>query len=200
MRIPTQERARKRVAQILGAAAHLVAHDGVEAVTTTGLAKTAKVPVGSVYQYFDDADDILRTVQTEQANEIVTACHAALAKAPDGLGWRETTRLSFDTYWAELLKRPVYVALLRAATRSQSFAESVSTGDSNLGDLFRAGLIKGGATLPADRAHVIVETALGSLSTLTDLAMLADDEDERDARRHEMLRMIELYLSDALGE
>ncbi|MEQ9144614.1 MAG: TetR/AcrR family transcriptional regulator [Parvibaculaceae bacterium] len=202
MREPTQERARKRVAAILDAAADLIAHEGVEALTTTSLARAADVPVGSVYQYFDDADDVLHTLQHRLGAELVAACHAALDAAlkgaPDGLDWRETTRLSFDTYWEELLCRPVYVALLRDASRRRSFSEAMSTGDSDIGDLFRRGLVLGGAALPKDRAHVIVETALGALSALTDLAMLADDEAEREMRRREMLRMIELYLGDAI--
>jgi len=198
MREPTQERGRQRVAKILAAATRLVAKYGVEAVTTTELARAAKVPVGSIYQYFEDAADVLRLLQRQLGEEIVAACNAALKAAPKDIGWRRATRLSFDTYWEELLKRPVYVALLRDATRTQSFADTMSTGDSDIGDLFRAGLVAGGVTLAGPRAHAIIETVLGSLSALTDLAMLSDDANERDARRREMLRMIELYLSDVI--
>ncbi len=204
MRKPTQERARKRVADILAATAELVSQGGVEAVTTTDVADKAGVPVGSIYQYFEDANDILRTVQSAYAAELVAACHEVLDALPPETDWQTATRRSFDTYWEELLKRPVYVALLRDATRTQSFADTLGSevpgglGRSDLGALFLRSLEVGGATLPAAKAEAVTDTVLGSLSALTDLAMLIDDHASRETRREEMLRMIELYLSDTL--
>jgi AcrR family transcriptional regulator len=201
MRKPTQERARKRVADILAAATELVVEGGVEAVTTTDVAQKANVPVGSIYQYFEDSNDILRTVQSKLAAELVVACHQVLDGLKPGTDWQASTRLSFDTYWKELLKRPVYVALLRDATRTQSFADSMGIGsldESDIGGLFHRSLAVGGATLPPDKTDAVTDTVLGSLSALTDLAMLIDDEPTRETRRQEMLRMIELYLEDTL--
>lgn len=205
MRKPTQERARKRVADILAATVELVSVGGVEAVTTTDVAEKAGVPVGSIYQYFEDANDILRTVQGAYAAELVAACHEVLDGLPPDTDWQTATRRSFDTYWEELLKRPVYVALLRDATRTQSFADSMGLGgttdgggESDIGALFLRSLEVGGATLPPAKADAVTDTVLGSLSALTDLAMLIDDEATRETRRQEMLRMIELYLSDTL--
>jgi len=60
--------------------------------------------------------------------------------------------------------------------------------------------VASGVTLSGPRAHAIIETVLGSLSALTDLAMLCDGANERDTRRREMLRMIKLYLSDVIEE
>jgi AcrR family transcriptional regulator len=201
MRKPTQERARQRVADIRAAAVDLISEGGVEAVTTTDVAEKAGVPVGSIYQYFEDANDILRTVQSAFAAELVAACHDVLDSLPPDTDWQTATRRSFDTYWEELLKRPVYVALLRDATRTQSFAESMGLGglgQSDIGALFLRSLEVGGATLPPAKADAVADTVLGSLSALTDLAMLIDDEATRETRRQEMLRMIELYLTDTI--
>ncbi len=201
MRQPTQERARKRVAAILAAATDLISAGGIEAVTTTDVAAKAAVPVGSIYQYFEDANDILRTVQGTFAAELVAACHEVLDALPPGTDWQTATRRSFDTYWEELLKRPVYVALLRDATRTQSFVDSIGLGgggENDIGGLFHRSLEVGGATLPPEKADAVTDTVLGSLSALTDLAMLIDDDATREARRQEMLRMIELYLDDTV--
>ncbi len=201
MRKPTQERARKRVAAILAAATDLISEGSVESVTTTDVAEKAGVPVGSIYQYFEDANDILRTVQSAYAAELVSACHDVLDRLPPDTDWQTATRRSFDTYWEELLKRPVYVALLREATRTQSFVDSIGLGgggENDIGSLFHRSLKVGGVTLPAQTADAVTDTVLGSLSALTDLAMLIDDPGEREKRRREMLRMIELYLEDTM--
>ncbi|MEQ9517849.1 MAG: TetR family transcriptional regulator, partial [Parvibaculum sp.] len=139
MREPTQERGRVRVEAILAAAAEIVAQSGVHAVTTTEVAKTAQVPVGSIYQFFEGAPDILQVLQWRLGAEIVAHCRAAIDAAPEGLGWREVNHLSLRTYWDGLLARPVYIALQREATLTQSFSQSISTGESDIGDLFRHG-------------------------------------------------------------
>lgn len=58
-RIPTQERSRRRVEQILDATARLVIAHGVEALTTREIARAAEVPVASFYQYFADKEAVL---------------------------------------------------------------------------------------------------------------------------------------------
>jgi len=56
----------------------------------------------------------------------------------------------------------------------------------------------GRARFAPTKADAVTDTVLGSLSALTDLAMLIDNEPTRETRREEMLRMIQLYLEDTL--
>ncbi len=58
-RVPQQSRSRERVERILDAAATLVVEQGVDALSTRGIAETAGIPVASLYQYFADKDEIL---------------------------------------------------------------------------------------------------------------------------------------------
>ncbi|MEJ7794306.1 MAG: TetR/AcrR family transcriptional regulator [Nocardioides sp.] len=58
-RIPTQERSRRRVGELLDAAERLVVDHGVEALTTRDIAAAAGVPVASLYQYFGAKEDVL---------------------------------------------------------------------------------------------------------------------------------------------
>src|SRR6476661_8751000 len=58
-RVPQQSRSRERVERILDTAARLVVDDGVDRLSTRGIAERAQVPVASLYQYFADKDDIL---------------------------------------------------------------------------------------------------------------------------------------------
>ena len=63
-RVPTQERARRRVARILDAAALVFAEQGFEAATMEDIAARAETSIGSIYQFFPNKlaifDDIAR--------------------------------------------------------------------------------------------------------------------------------------------
>jgi AcrR family transcriptional regulator len=51
-RIPTQERAKKRVERIIEAASHVFAEEGFEAATMEAIAVRAETSIGSIYQFF----------------------------------------------------------------------------------------------------------------------------------------------------
>jgi AcrR family transcriptional regulator len=60
--IPRQARGRDKLARVLEAADHILATDGVEAVTTTRVAIESSVSVGSVYRYLPNRDAILEAL------------------------------------------------------------------------------------------------------------------------------------------
>lgn len=64
-RTPVQRRSRERVRLIVDAAANLIAKDGIGALTTSSVAERAGIPVGTLYQYFADRDDIIATLVDE---------------------------------------------------------------------------------------------------------------------------------------
>jgi AcrR family transcriptional regulator len=51
-RVPTQDRAKKRVERIIDAAALVFAEQGYEAATMEGIAARAETSIGSIYQFF----------------------------------------------------------------------------------------------------------------------------------------------------
>jgi AcrR family transcriptional regulator len=69
-RVPAQARSRRKVEHILDAAARLVVAQGVEALTTRGIALAAKVPVASLYQYFSDKEDVLLALAVRDMAEM----------------------------------------------------------------------------------------------------------------------------------
>jgi AcrR family transcriptional regulator len=62
LRGPKQERGKRRVAQILDAAAEVFAEIGYEATTTIRIAERANISVGSLYQFFPNKDAIVRAL------------------------------------------------------------------------------------------------------------------------------------------
>ncbi|WP_205473772.1 TetR/AcrR family transcriptional regulator [Nocardioides sp. SYSU D00038] len=69
-RVPSQERNRRRVEQILDAAERLVVGHGVEALTTREIARAAEVPVASLYQYFADKEAVLLALAARDMEEM----------------------------------------------------------------------------------------------------------------------------------
>ncbi|MBN2307695.1 MAG: TetR/AcrR family transcriptional regulator [Candidatus Hydrogenedentes bacterium] len=68
-RTPTQARGRQRVDAILDATAELLVERGFEAVTTGHIAERARIPVGSIYQYFPNKYAVFIALATRQAEQ-----------------------------------------------------------------------------------------------------------------------------------
>lgn len=64
-REPKQRRSRLIVERILAAARQLLIEEGNEALTTNRIAETARVSVGSIYQYFPNKDAIVTVLVNE---------------------------------------------------------------------------------------------------------------------------------------
>jgi AcrR family transcriptional regulator len=82
-RVPVQRRSRERVAQIVKAASELLAEGGVDALTTQSLAERTGIPIGTIYRYFDNRDEILAAYldrDLERIEESVTSALMALER------------------------------------------------------------------------------------------------------------------------
>lgn len=64
-RVPRQERSRKLVAAVREACRQILAEEGHEGLTTARIAERAGVSVGSLYQYFENKEHVLREVVGE---------------------------------------------------------------------------------------------------------------------------------------
>lgn len=67
---PTQKRSRDRVLTILHAAEVIFQKVGYDAATTNAIAEEAKIPIGSLYQYFRNKKSILVTLSDNYISEI----------------------------------------------------------------------------------------------------------------------------------
>ncbi|MBW4420897.1 MAG: TetR/AcrR family transcriptional regulator [Myxacorys californica WJT36-NPBG1] len=81
-RQPKQARSQERVHHILDVAEQLFIESGYEQATTRAIASRAKVPVGSLYQFFPDKEAIVRALANryfEQEYHLFVQLHAELA-------------------------------------------------------------------------------------------------------------------------
>jgi AcrR family transcriptional regulator len=108
--VPQQSRSIERVERILDAAAKVVVSDGVEALTTRGVAAAAEVPVATLYQYFADRDEILLALVERDVAEMdaqVAADLGALEVLSIGSIVETTMRAFVKVY----LRRPAFVVI-----------------------------------------------------------------------------------------
>jgi AcrR family transcriptional regulator len=76
-RQPVQRRSRERVDQIIAAASELINETGAEELSTRDVATRAQIPIGSVYRYFTNSDEI---VSAYLAREMTALDKAAAAE------------------------------------------------------------------------------------------------------------------------
>jgi AcrR family transcriptional regulator len=86
-RVPQQARSARRVEAIERAAARLVARDGWYAVSAHQIAEQAGVPVGTLYQFFDDKEAIGARLVSAWADACLRGVDALTRAAPAPLDW-----------------------------------------------------------------------------------------------------------------
>jgi AcrR family transcriptional regulator len=122
-RQPVQARSTQLVADILKAAVRVLEREGPHRFTTTRVAETAGVSVGSLYQYFPNKQAILHRLQLEEWERTGELIDTILgdATSPPARRLRAMVRMFFQSERAEA---PLRLALEKAAPRYHDAPES----------------------------------------------------------------------------
>jgi AcrR family transcriptional regulator len=88
-REPRQERAQKRIEQILDAAADLLAEVGYEAVTTNAIAERADTAIGSLYQFFRDKGAVVQALADRYLGQLRDLYDTVLTEETARLPWEQ---------------------------------------------------------------------------------------------------------------
>ena len=191
---PKQARAKARIALILSTAETLLLDAGAGAVTTTAIAETAGIPVGSVYRYFDDKNDILWRLHSEALQHIQDAVTGALSVMEPGRGFKETLMPLLRIFWQTARTHPSFSALTRWANGQFSLRDTTPGVESNLGVIVIAGIKVAGVELPEARRDAILRTTVTTLSVLVDQAIEEDDEAIGEALIDELGHLLAAYI------
>jgi AcrR family transcriptional regulator len=124
--MPRQERGERRVAQLLEAAAAVIADTGYEAATMCAIAERAGASIGSLYQFFPSKTAIAHALRTKFGSD-----YEDLLIAIEG----EASNLSLERLVTRLLKvtvrfvddNPAFIALLDAPASTRSPASLRNT-------------------------------------------------------------------------
>lgn len=90
-KMPGQQRSQDTVEAIVTAAAHILAEQGFEAMSTNAIAERAGTSIGSVYQYFPHKESILAAVLERHSQAEARFFVERMAEL-QGLGLRATIR------------------------------------------------------------------------------------------------------------
>ena len=96
-RTPVQARSAERVQRMLDACAELIGEIGYEQVTTTLIARRAKVAIGSLYQFFPDKTAVARALVDRNVERYLEELGAQLATNPSEHWW-EAVDTAIDRY------------------------------------------------------------------------------------------------------
>ncbi len=77
---PAQKRSAERVARILDAAGELVAERGYSAITTSLIARKARVPPGTLYEFFADRRAVVQAAAARNLERFSVRVSAAMAE------------------------------------------------------------------------------------------------------------------------
>ncbi len=115
-RVPQQERGERRVAELLDAAAAVIAERGYEAATMTEIAERAGSSIGAMYQYFPNKEAVVRALRGQYGNEMEQRWRPLIAEAGKG-SFRELADGIIDMMTDYVKERPAYLPLLDAPVR-----------------------------------------------------------------------------------
>ena len=193
-RKPSQERSRDRVERILAATATLLGETPIDKLTTAAIAERAKVPIGSVYQYFPNKLAILAELARAVMEE-VDAKTAELVNTDFGvLPWDVAIDRGVDLTMRGYLEQPGYVQLLRGIRPTPEFRAITDASNARVAEIFAAHPTLREAIEP-ERIELVTRAAVQAANALQDWALAADDSSFIEQVIEEMKTLLKGYLS-----
>lgn len=108
---PQQDRSIQRVRTILETASLLIAKNGVNGLTMSGLARQAEIPIGSVYQYFPEKAAIIRALFDDMANAVQDKMTEAFAGVTSAEQAAIQIGAMVDWHYSRYRSDPVYLSI-----------------------------------------------------------------------------------------
>jgi len=118
-RVPSQPRGERRVAQLLQAAAAVIAAVGYEAATMSAIAERARAPIGSLYQFFPNKQAITHALRTEYGRDYEQRLTALESEARE-LSLQKLVDRLIDSSIDFVESHPAFLSLLDAPSVTRS--------------------------------------------------------------------------------
>jgi len=137
-RVPRQQRGERRVAELLDAAAAVIAKAGYEAATMSGIAARAGASIGSLYQFFPNKLSITRALWNRYADQFEDVW-APLERDAGTLSLERLSGRLIDSTVRFAENHPAFLALFDAPASARSPVEVRNVFRRRLAGFFIAG-------------------------------------------------------------
>ena len=193
-RLPKQARSIERVERIMAATQKLLVEGGYAAITTRSIASAANVPVGSVYQYFSDKNDILSHLHKKAYSEVMTRTFAAANTLDTSRSLKETMKALLLIFWGDARSHESFLALTRWYNAVHPVWQVVPSYEGGLGKMVATMIDRSGIPVDKDRKEIILQTSVASMSVLIDLAIEERDPERATRQIEEIANLLSSYL------
>ena len=136
-RTPQQQRSKAKVDAILDASENIVVGTGVDGLTTTIVAETAGMAVGTLYQYFDSIDAILDALVARHAEAFALRLKESLS-GQQFRRKRDAANAALDALIDYYRGHPSFRALWRGAPNATGVGFGDDAGDVLVGLIIEA--------------------------------------------------------------
>lgn len=191
---PTQSRAEKNVEKILEVTTELVAKLGVSDVTTSLIAETAEIPVGSVYRYFKNKESIFAMLAERHQEEKDAHFADYLPSNPEDMTSDEYVNHWVEALLVSLRSQPVYIETLRLAVRLPDHFESNRSSNERWKKAISHLKIFSDLNLPSERRDAFYNVYLSAGLAIMEMALLAEADEEYALLKEEMKVLLRSYI------
>ena len=165
-RKPSQERSKKRLAQILDASASVFAERGYDAATMEMIAERADTSIGSVYQFFRNKQEIFDGLAQTYRENLRTFFFSLMNEDMLALPWRELLATTIDALAEFHESQPGFRAVWVSMRFTKEFIAEGEAMNSEIASLVEA-IFRAKLHVPPKKraavARMTVETMTASL-------------------------------------
>ena len=195
-RQPQQARSRARVERLLEAADTVLATEGFGALTIRRLAAQARVPVGTIYQFFPDMQAILDALALRYLAEFAELIEAVVARA-ESEHWTDPVQVLLDAFINLYRSRPGYLAIWGGQHLSPEIRQADDENNALIANGVRRTLIAQLGLPDSEELMRTCEVTVRVCDALLQYAFRKGPQADEQVLT-EMIRLQRLYLDDLL--
>ena len=195
--VPIQARSRARLRRVLGAADEVLASGGADAFTTTRIAESAGIPVGSVYRYFPDKQTIVEALALSYWSDFEDLV-AAVAEADEREPLEDPGRVVLDALAAGFRARPGFLTLWYGGLRTEEVRTAARPTRSAIARSIERILKVHWPDAPEEKRRIAAQMVVLAGDELLHEAF-REDRDGNDQLLAEARVMLDAYLAARLG-
>lgn len=193
-RAPRQERGERRVAQLLSAAASLLAEVGYDAATMTEIADRANASIGTVYQYFPNKPAIVLALRSQYLAEMEERWENLNEETVAKMSAEQIAHRFVELTTGFVEEHPAYFAILDAPVKYKRSQEARNRLRERIAQVFR----RKKPVLSQDVAFRMANVSLGFIKSMNKLYAEANSK-EREELVKEYKIALAAYLNSRLA-